>query len=285
MSVGKQTVIGIFIVAICVLFTIPIKTNAQLSRERVNTNPVVEDIFWGTTNVGIGTVQNVSGNNLKSTVMHTFGLVSGGADVFWGLDLGANTRLGLDYGITDRASLGIGRMKFNKVVDIRSKVNVLRQTENGSVPLDLAVKLSTGISTLSGQGLGFSDRLSYLFSVMAAKKFDRLSFQVAPMFARFNQVSAVDQNNLFGLGLLTQYELNERFALSAEYLPVLGDRNPGTEDMMALSLNINTGGHIFQIFFTSSQWHGEQYIMANNTDRFWEGDFRFGFNINRVFGL
>ena len=285
MSFGKHTVTGIFIVAICVLFTIPDKTNAQLSRERVNTNPVVEGIFWGTTNVGIGTVQNVSGNNLKSTVMHTFGLVSGGADVFWGLDLGANTRLGLDYGITDRVSLGIGRMTFNKVVDIRSKVNVLRQTESGSVPVDLAVKLSTGISTLSGQGLAFSDRLSYLFSVMAAKKFDRLSFQVAPMFARFNRVPAGDQNNLFGLGILTQYELNERFALSAEYLPVLGDRNPGTEDMMALSLNINTGGHIFQIFFTSSQWHGEQYIMANNTDRFWEGDFRFGFNINRVFGL
>ena len=285
MTISNRWTPGIAIAVMCILLALPVTSNAQLSRERVETNPVVEDIFWGTTNVGIGTVENVSGNNLKSTVMHTFGLVSGGADVFWGLDLGANTRLGLDYGITDKVSVGIGRMTFNKVVDIRSKVNVLRQTESGSVPLDLAVKLSTGISTLSGQGLALSDRLTYLVSVMAARKFDRLSFQVAPMFARFNRVSAGDQNNLFGIGFLTQYELNERFALSAEYLPVFGDRNPGTEDMMALSLNINTGGHIFQIFFTSSQWHGEQYIMANNTDRFWEGDFRFGFNINRVFGI
>ena len=275
----------IAVVVASILIVLPLTTNAQLSRERVETNPAVEDIFWGTTNICIGTVQNVSGNNLKSTVMHTFGLVSGGADVFWGLDLGANTRLGLDYGITDRVSVGIGRMTFNKVVDIRSKVNVLRQTENGSVPFDMAVKVSTGISTLSGRGLVFSDRLSYLISLMAARKFDRLSFQVTPMFARFNRVPEGDQNNLFGVGILTHYELNERFALSAEYLPVLGDRNPGTEDMMALSLNINTGGHIFQIFFSSSQWHGEQYIMANNADRFWEGDFRFGFNINRVFGL
>jgi len=264
---------------------VPEMTSAQLSRERVETNPVVDDIFWGTTNVGIGTIQSISKNNLQSTVMHTFGLVSGGADVFWGLDLGANTRLGVDYGITDKVSVGIGRMTFNKVVDVRSKVNVLRQTETGTVPLDVAIKFSTGISTLSGRGPAFSDRLSYLVSIMAAKKVDRLSFQVAPMFARFNRVSAGDQNNLFGLGFLAQYELNERFALSAEYLPVLGERNPGTENMMAVSLNINTGGHIFQIFFTSSQWHGEQYIMANNADRFWEGDFRFGFNINRVFGL
>ncbi|WP_340106975.1 DUF5777 family beta-barrel protein [Rhodohalobacter sp. 8-1] len=285
MIISNRWTQGIAVAVISIIIVFPNRSEAQLSRERVETNPVVEDIFWGTTNVGIGTVQNVSGNNLKSTVMHTFGLVSGGADVFWGLDLGANTRLGLDYGITDKVSVGIGRMTFNKVVDIRSKVNVLRQTESGSVPLDVAVKLSTGISTLSGRGLAFSERLSYLVSLMAAKKFDRLSFQLAPMFARFNRVSAGDQNNLFGLGFLTQYELNERFALSAEYLPVLSDRNLGTEDMMALSLNINTGGHIFQIFFSSSQWHGEQYIMANNSDKFWEGDFRFGFNINRVFGL
>lgn len=285
MSISHRWTSGLAIAIICILLAVPNKSNAQLSRERVETNPVVNDIFWGTTNVGIGSIQNISKKNLQSTVMHTFGLVSGGADVFWGLDLGANTRLGVDYGFTDRVSVGIGRMTFNKVVDVRSKVNVLRQTETGTVPLDVAVKFSTGISTLSGRGLAFSDRLSYFVSIMVAKKFDRLSFQIAPMFARFNRVSADDQNNLFGLGFLTQYELNERFALSAEYLPVLGERNPGTEDMMAVSLNINTGGHIFQIFFTSSQWHGEQYIIANNADRFWEGDFRFGFNINRVFGL
>ncbi|HKL14454.1 MAG TPA: DUF5777 family beta-barrel protein [Balneolaceae bacterium] len=285
MSITNRLIQGSLIAIILAVLMVPEMTSAQLSRERVETNPVVDDIFWGTTNVGIGTIQSISKNNLQSTVMHTFGLVSGGADVFWGLDLGANTRLGVDYGITDKVSVGIGRMTFNKVVDVRSKVNVLRQTETGTVPLDVAIKFSTGISTLSGRGPAFSDRLSYLVSIMAAKKVDRLSFQVAPMFARFNRVSAGDQNNLFGLGFLAQYELNERFALSAEYLPVLGERNPGTENMMAVSLNINTGGHIFQIFFTSSQWHGEQYIMANNADRFWEGDFRFGFNINRVFGL
>jgi hypothetical protein len=66
---------------------------------------------------------------------------------------------------------------------------------------------------------------------------------------------------------------------------VLGKRNNGTHNTLAAALNINTGGHIFQIFFTSSQWHGEQFVMANNRDRFFDGDFRFGFNIHRVFGL
>ena len=54
---------------------------------------------------------------------------------------------------------------------------------------------------------------------------------------------------------------------------------------MGIALNIDTGGHIFHIFLTISQWHNEQYIMANNRDRFWDGDFRIGFNINRMIGL
>jgi hypothetical protein len=120
---------------------------------------------------------------------------------------------------------------------------------------------------------------------MIAKKFNGISVQLSPMYSHFNRTPGQAQEDLLGLGVLLNVELNERFALSGEYLPVFGDRNPGTDDAMALALNINTGGHVFQIFFASSQWHNEQFIMANNRDRFWEGDFRFGFNIHRVFGL
>jgi hypothetical protein len=120
---------------------------------------------------------------------------------------------------------------------------------------------------------------------MFARKFNTVGIQLTPMYSYFNRVLGEDEQHLFGLGMLLQVDLNERLNLSWEYLPVLGNRNPGTDDAMALSLNIDTGGHVFQIFFASSQWHNEQYIMANNSDRFWEGDFRFGFNIHRVFGL
>lgn len=266
-------------------FLMPLPADAQLARERAAVDEEVDNVFWATTNVGISTVRTPSARNLNSTVMHTFGLINGGIDRFYGLDDGANTRLGIDYGISDRVSAGIGRMTFNNVVDIRTKYNILRQTESGSIPLDLGVKISTGITTISGLGLEFSERLSYFSSLMIARKLNRLSFQLTPMIAHFNNTSVENPDQLTGLGMLANYEINQRFAISAEYLPVIGERNPGTSDAMAVALNINTGGHIFQIFFTSSQWHNEQYIMANNRDRFWEGDFRFGFNIHRVFGL
>lgn len=259
--------------------------NAQLPRERAQTNNTIDRIFWATTNIGISTVQNVDKNNLQSSIAHVFGLTNGGIDRFYGLDDGANTRLGIDYGVTDNFSLGIGRMTFNKVVDIRSKYNLLRQTKSNSVPIDLALKASVGINTLSGLGFEFNDRLSYFASAMIARKFDALSVQLTPMIAHFNTTSQVNPDQLVGLGLLMNYEINRRYAVSAEYLPVIGDRFTSTYDAAAIALNIDTGGHIFQLFFASSQWHNEQFIMANNRDRFWKGDFRFGFNIHRVFGL
>lgn len=265
------------------LYSIP--AEAQLPRERAVTDQPVEGIFWAPVAVGLATVQNVDGGNMMSSVVHTFGLTSGGLDTFFGMDDGANTKLNIDYGISDRLSVGIGRMTFNKIVDLRTKVNLLQQTESGSMPLDLAVKGSFGINTLSGLNYNFEDRLSYFASVMAARKINRFSLQLSPMIAHFNNPVFGNAGQLYGMGMLLKYEINERLSLNTEYLPVFGDRNPGTSDAMAVALNIDTGGHIFQLFFTSSQWHNEQFIMGNNRDRFWEGDLRFGFNIHRVFGL
>jgi len=277
---------GIILILFSLTFLLPSVSEAQLERERVATSTQIEPLFWATKNIGISTVENPSGGDLHSSVLHTFGLVDGGIDRFYGLDDGANTRLAVLYGITDRISLGLGRMTFRKIVDVSTKINLLRQTSDEQMPIDVAVKGAVGITTVSGQGLEFSDRLSYFTSLMIARKFiDRFTLQLSPMYSYFSRVIGDGEEQLFGLGTLLQVELNDRFALSWEYLPVLGDRNSGTENAMAVGLNIDTGGHVFQIFFASSQWHNEQFIMANNRDKFWEGDFRFGFNIHRVFGL
>ncbi len=259
---------------------------AQLARERVQRVEYVDKIFWAPSNIGVTTVYQLPAGNLNTTVMHTFGLVNGGIDRFFGLDDGANTRIGMDYGVTDRFSAGIGRMTFHKVVDVRGKYHILRQTTTDSSPLSLAIKASVGINTTADTGWPFSERLSYFTSVMLARKFDALSLQITPMYARFNRTTVTaPEEQLFGLGLLVNYDLSDRFSLSAEYVPVIGDRNPGTRDAIAVAWNIDTGGHFFQRFLASSQWHNEQFIMANNRHRFWEGDFRFGFNIHRVFRI
>ncbi|MEX0894498.1 MAG: DUF5777 family beta-barrel protein [Balneolaceae bacterium] len=265
---------------------VPKHVYSQLPRERAVEVEEVPDIFWSTKGVGTATVRTPAAGNLNSSVMHAFGLTSSGIEQFFGLDFGANTRLGLDYGITGRWSAGVGRMTFDKVVDLETRYRILRQMSDDSVPLDVTVKLSSGFITRPDDRFDFQDRLSFFTSVMVARKFsDTFSLQLAPMAAHFNRTEGANRSRLFGLGILAHYRLSDRFALSAEYLPVLGERNPGTTDTFAIGLDIETGGHVFQVFFSSSQWHNEQFIMARNQHDFWAGDFRFGFNINRVFWL
>lgn len=263
-------------------------SNGQMERERVNPGGPVEETFWAPNLIGMETVENISAQNLNVTIMHSFGILTDRTlQDFFGLDDPPNVRLGLDYGITDKWSLGIGRTTFRKVVDLRSKLTVLRETKDGSVPLSLSLKGDIGLTTQENNR-PISDDLNYFISLPIAKKFnDRLSLQAAPMYSHFNTVSSFDneKNDLFALGLGGEYHLSRRYALMAEYYPVLSERNPGTKNAFALGLNIETGGHVFQLFFASSNWHTEQYVISTNDEDFWAGDFRFGFNVNRIFTI
>lgn len=266
---------------------------AQMKRERVHTERPVEDTFWAPTLIGMSSVENLSQNNLNVTIQHAFGIATNGAQDLFGLDGAANIRIGADYGITDRLSIGIGRTRYDKMFDARFKYNALQQLNNDRIPLDLAVKGDIGIATMQN-GFNFDQRLNYLGSLMIARKFnDRLSLQVAPMISHFNTVyiekiggAIVEhENNHFAVGLGGRYKLSRRTALMVEYLPVFGQRSDKTVNAFSLGFNIQTGGHVFQLFFTSSQWFTEQHILARNKDEFWAGDFRFGFNVNRLFFL
>ncbi len=263
---------------------------AQIPRERARTDRP-EEIFWAPSLVLTSTVTNLPQGNLNFTIMHAFGVVSNGAEDLFGLDGAANIRFGLDYGVTDRLSIGFGRSRFDKLYDFRFKANLLRQTSN--MPLELAVKGDVGITTMEN-GFDFNDRLSYLAAVLVARKFsDKLSLQLTPMFSHFNTVFILrgadgeiieEENDHLGVALGGRYLLSERWAIVAEYIPVFGDRSDGTTDAFSVGAEIETGGHVFQLFFTSSQWMTEQHTLARNTDDFFGGDIRWGFNVNRVFG-
>ncbi len=261
---------------------------AQMERERVNPGGAVAETFWAPNLIGMETTEQVSAKNLNVTIMHSFGIATERTlQNFFGLDIGPNVRLGIDYGITDSWSVGIGRMTDRKVVDLRSKLSLIQETKDGSVPLSMSLKGDIGLTTLENNR-PVSDDLNYLLSLPIAKKVsENLSLQAAPMFAHFNRVNGISEteNNLFAIGLGGEYRISRRYALIAEYYPVLGDRNPDTKNAFALGLNIETGGHVFQLFFASSSWHTEQYVIAQNDQEFWAGDFRFGFNVNRIFTL
>lgn len=282
-----------FLALLFIVLTAPGLLFAQMEKKRAVEDKPVEDIFLAGSIVGTATVSALPAQNLNFSVMHNFGLVSGGIDDFFGLDLGASIRLGLDYGLTDRLEVGIGRSSLENNVDARFKYVLLQQLESDKMPLQLVLKGDIGINTEQERRFDFTftERLNYLASVMIARKFnDKLSVQIAPMVSHFNTVVQETepsdyQHTHFGVGLSGRYKWNNRNAITFEYLPVISNRNSDTTNHLAAALEIDTGGHIFQLFFMTGQWFTEQHLLTRTNTKATDFDFRLGFNINRLFSL
>ena len=280
MRIAKITTSLLFFIFVAI-----VNVQAQMERQRADISEPVET-FWTPTLVSQATTETLQARNLNTTIMHSFGIATSNVvRNFFGLDNVQNVRLGLDYGLTDRWSVGIGRSSLFNVVDLRSKVTAIRQTSDGATPVSLSFKGDLGIITQENRQ-PMKDDISTLLSATVSRKFsDAVSIQLAPMYGYYSSVDVGEQRHLFALGMGSRIQFAERYALIAEYYPVLGNRNNNTKNAFSLGLNIQTGGHVFQLFFASTRWHLEQYAIAQNNDQFWAGDFRFGFNVNRVFGL
>ena len=53
----------------------------------------------------------------------------------------------------------------------------------------------------------------------------------------------------------------------------------------SLGVDIETGGHVFQLFLTNSQGSFEEAFITENNGNWFKGDIFFGFNISRVFTI
>lgn len=260
---------------------------AQMERKRVRQDRPVEDIFFAPKVIGFNTVENLDKQTLHSMIMHSFGPVSDGGQEFFGLDSYANIRLSLDYGITDRLSVGIARQRLDKVVDLHYKYNLLQQKQDDSIPVSIAWAGNAGVTTEDyNLGFDFVNRLSYFQQLMIARKFsERFSAQISPVYAHFNTVFDDELNDHMGVSLAGKLKLTDRSYFTFEYTPIFTEKGPEQENPISFGFDIITGGHVFQLFFTTSQGLNESYVLGRNTDDFWAGDIRFGFNVNRVFFL
>lgn len=266
--------------------------SAQLERKRANPDGPVAETFLTKNIAGLGTVQLLGKGDLNSMIQHNFGDVRGGIETFFGVDEGANVRIAFGYGLTDDLNIGIGRTSREDNIDFSIDYRILHQTKLDRIPVSVVLKGNMGIRTQKESfGLTFQERLNYLGSVMVARKFsDNFSFQVSPMISHFNTVVKREANSelyntVYGLGFAGRFKINERKSISFEYLPVIGDRISDTKNHAALVYELETGGHVFQMFFMSGRWFTEQHLLTRTETDFFEPNFRFGFNVNRVFGL
>lgn len=157
--------------------------------------------------------------------------------------------------------MGIGRTSVEDNLDLRFKYTLLRQLKSDKVPVEVVIKGDIGVNTQEEIRFDFefNERLNYFGSVMVARKFnERITLQIAPMISHFNTVvqetSTPPENTHFALGLGGRIKLDERKSITFEYLPVLGSRTVGTKNHLAVAYEIETGGHVFQVFLMSGRW-------------------------------
>lgn len=245
-------------------------------------------------------IENAAAGVLDFKISHRFGMVNKGGYEFFGLDQ-ATMRIGLDYGISNRLMVGVGRSTFQKQYDAFGKFKILRQSTGGrgSSPISISAVSTVMLKTLKWEDPTrknyYTSRLSFAHQLIIARKFSEgFSFQLMPSFVHYNIAQgATDPNDIFALGAGGRIKLSKRLSFNAEYYHILpislvegeGYRIPGTKNSLAVGFDIETGGHVFQLHFTNSTGMTEKTFITETTGDFFKGDIHFGFNVSRVFTI
>lgn len=251
----------------------------------------VKSTFNGTTLINLQTIEQPAKNVLQLMIMHRFGKINDGAYNFFGLD-NATLRLGLDYGITARLSIGIGRSSLDKTLDASVKYKLLQQNEQKKMPLAVNIFASIIYPTIKYSDKPYltgNYRKIYTTQLVIARKFNRrLSIELSPTWMHFNLVpKIIDHNNVIALGTGGRMKVTKRTSVIAEYnyLPAGQLKSVSIHNSLSTGIELETGGHVFQLIFTNSNGMVEPYYFTKTTGRWGKGDIFFGFNISRVFNL
>ncbi|MBS1681792.1 MAG: hypothetical protein JST48_08785 [Bacteroidetes bacterium] len=283
-------------------FSFAIYAQDDLMKELVqNQKPATNYItqtFKGTRIINGQSVETKGKGELEFIFAHRFGLLNSGAYNGFGFDNGAVVRLGLEYGISNRLGVGLGRNFYfnNKLVDLYLRYKVARQsTGEKSFPVTI-----TAIGTMTYQGWPNAadatannipnpsaiDRMGYVLEVPIARKFSsKFSAQVTPIFVHRNGVNkAIENNDDIAVSFGARYKLTRSFSLIGEYCDRLNP-HAGSPfyNSAGLGFDMETGGHVFQIIFTNSVGLNPQTIVTQTDGNIGKGDIRFGFNITRTF--
>ena len=93
------------------------------SENNYSNNPdIITGTFKSSRIINGQSIENVGPGILDFRILHRFGPLSDGAYNFYGLDQ-ATMRLGLDYGITDKLMIGIGRSTGTKLISASGHIN------------------------------------------------------------------------------------------------------------------------------------------------------------------
>jgi hypothetical protein len=245
-------------------------------------------VFKGLKVINFESTKLVAKKGFNFIVSHRFGTVKNGFQNLFGLDE-AVTHLNFVYGLSDNINISASRSSNQKIYEVATKFRLVNQ-QAGKIPLTVvgytSVLANTSLDTDNLPKLEFKHRLSYVAQLLVSRKMNNnLSLILSPTFFHDNYLTDdFQENSQYGVGFGGRYKLGKRWSLNTEYGVHLNrSENSLYNNPFSIGVDLETGGHVFQLLFTNSQSMNTNGVFGTSTGEWGESDVYFGFNLARSF--
>jgi hypothetical protein len=272
------------------VFVLPFAIFAQENNDSIapSTTKKLERVAFESTTL-IDNQTNVVFNKgtLEMVMNHRFGLVNGTNDMI-GIWAPANIRIGFNYSITDRITVGYGTTKDSRLQDFNLKGAIFRQTRDNAIPFSVTYYGNAAVDLRpKSTFIHSTDRWSFFNQIIIAKRFNsNVSFQIAPSFSHYNYVENPVKSNMLAVAVGGRVKINPSTSIlvdSSLPLTSFGTANP--KPGLGLGIEFSTGSHAFQLFITNYKGIVPQTNYMFNQNDFFKGEFLIGFNITRLWHM
>jgi len=219
---------------------------------------------------------------------------------FLGVNSGvAQTYLSFDYSVNEYANLGFalaGRSRYEGWAKFRI---TRQQTGVKDIPVSVTWYSLANVDFAQDKETGSQwDKWSYLHQVLIARKMsDKISLQLVPSLVYLNNVpyGINNSNFIWSIGIAGKWKAKPKMNVTWEYTRQLNmykniiDKSGAitnySPDLLSLGIELNTGGHLFQFYVGNTLHSSSIDQLARNTGYIKDGNFAFGFTINRSMDL
>lgn len=272
------------------LLFVPLVSFAQddllAGMDSVAKNQPVESAFKALKIVNLESTKLAAKGDLYLVIAHRFSSIKDGAEGFWGLD-NAVTQIKFLYGVTKWFTISGARSE--QAFDFSAKYRFQEQMTNG-FPVTIVGFSSLGFNNQMKESIypnmEFSDRMIYVSQMLISRKVSKnFSVELAPTFLHENfVVDDLQENSQYLIGMGGRYKLTKRLSVNLDYATHLNrSASSGFVDPLSFGVDLDTGGHVFQMHFSNSQGIHEAGFLGNTSGNWYKGDIFFGFNLLRVF--
>ncbi len=265
--------------------------------------------FKSTRVINMHSVEMTGLHNLQFMIIHHFGSLwdenenfGGNMGRLFGMNSGiANTYMSFDYTPARWMNLGLA-FAGNGALEGTAKFKLMRQqTGLREYPVSIAwvstMNYNTSKKVTAPNGFE-PNKFTFMNQLLVARKLsEKVSLQFNPSWVHYNIVpyGYNHSNDIFSIGAGGRIKLTNKEAITFEYSRQLNMYKDITDktgevvtyapDLISLGFDWDTGGHVFQFFFSNSYHASNIFQLSANSKKDNFGQWCMGFNLNRSYSM